>query len=127
MKILVLKYADHQPLYRQSASAARDGVTPDRASIGRRVGQCEALCAQQLAALRRYTASALSGNGYRSRANYVTGGGLMCTSLWWVQCADFNRRARFCLSVVGTLNSAHGPCLTPAASIVRLEASHFSC
>lgn len=29
---LVSKYADHQPLYRQSASAARDGVTLDRAT-----------------------------------------------------------------------------------------------
>lgn len=32
--ILVSKYADHQPLYRQSTIAARDGVTLDRASMG---------------------------------------------------------------------------------------------
>ena len=56
--ILVSKYADHQPLYRQSAIAARDGVTLDRASMGRWVGQCEALCAPLTEALRRYTVAA---------------------------------------------------------------------
>ncbi|MDR5818829.1 IS66 family transposase [Caballeronia sp. LZ033] len=55
--ILVSKYADHQPLYRQSAIAARDGVTLDRASMGRWVGQCETLCAPLIEALRRYTVS----------------------------------------------------------------------
>ncbi len=52
--ILVSKYADHQPLYRQSTIAARDGVTLDRASMGRWVGQCEAVCAPLTEALRRY-------------------------------------------------------------------------
>ncbi|MHA6897284.1 IS66 family transposase [Ralstonia pseudosolanacearum] len=52
--ILVSKYADHQPLYRQSVIAARDGVTLDPASMGRWVGQCEALCEQLTEALRRY-------------------------------------------------------------------------
>ncbi|MBB5405360.1 transposase [Paraburkholderia atlantica] len=56
--ILVSKYADHQPLYRQSAIAARDGVTLDRASMGRGVGQCEALCAPLTEPLRRYTMAA---------------------------------------------------------------------
>lgn len=36
--ILVSKFADHQPLYRQSEIAARDSVTLDRASMGRWVG-----------------------------------------------------------------------------------------
>ncbi|AJY40599.1 zinc-finger binding domain of transposase IS66 family protein [Burkholderia humptydooensis] len=49
--ILVSKYADHTPLYRQSQIAARDGVKLDPASMGRWVGQCEALTE----ALRRYT------------------------------------------------------------------------
>ncbi|MDN7592429.1 IS66 family transposase, partial [Burkholderia seminalis] len=53
--ILVSKYADHAPLYRQSEIAARDGVTLDRASMGRWVGQCEALCRPLTDALRRYT------------------------------------------------------------------------
>jgi transposase len=53
--ILVAKYADHTPLYRQSEIAARDGVTLDRASMGRWVGQCEELCRPLTEALRRYT------------------------------------------------------------------------
>jgi transposase len=53
--ILVAKFADHQPLYRQSAIAARDGVTLDPASMGRWVGQCEALLEPLTEALRRYT------------------------------------------------------------------------
>lgn len=52
---LVSKYADHAPLYRQSEIAARDGVTLDGASVGRWVGQCEALCRPLTDALRRYT------------------------------------------------------------------------
>jgi len=52
--ILVSKYADHQPLYRQSEIAARDGVTIDPASAGRWVGQCEALLDPLNKALRRY-------------------------------------------------------------------------
>ncbi|PRX18837.1 transposase [Paraburkholderia sp. BL18I3N2] len=53
--ILVSKFADHQPLYRQSAIAARDGVKLDPASMGRWVGQCEALCEPLTEALRVYT------------------------------------------------------------------------
>ncbi|SOE68827.1 Transposase [Burkholderia sp. OK233] len=56
--ILVSKYADHLPLYRQEEIAARDGVTLDRGSMGRWVGQCEALCAPLTEALRRYTMAA---------------------------------------------------------------------
>jgi transposase len=55
--ILVAKYADHTPLYRQSQIAARDGVKLDPASMGRWVGQCEALCEPLTEALRRYTTS----------------------------------------------------------------------
>jgi transposase len=52
--IFVSKYADHQPLYRQSEIAARDGVELDPASMGRWVGQCEALMDPLVEALRRY-------------------------------------------------------------------------
>ena len=52
--ILVAKYADHQPLYRQSVIAARDKVTLDPASMGRWVGMCEALVDPLVEALRRY-------------------------------------------------------------------------
>ena len=41
--ILVSKFADHQPLYRQSAIYARQGVEIDRSSMGRWVGACSAL------------------------------------------------------------------------------------
>lgn len=53
--ILVAKYADHTPLYRQSQIAERDGVKLDPASMGRWVGQCEALCEPLTEELRRYT------------------------------------------------------------------------
>lgn len=52
--ILVAKYADHTPLYRQSQIAERDGVKLDPGSMGRWVGQCEALCEPLTGALRRY-------------------------------------------------------------------------
>ncbi|GJH07158.1 IS66 family transposase [Paraburkholderia terrae] len=56
--ILVSKFADHQPLYRQSQIAARDGVNLDPANASRWVGQCEALCEPLTKALRRYTMAA---------------------------------------------------------------------
>ena len=52
--IFVSKYADHQPLYRQSEIAARDKVRLDPASMGRWVGECEALVDPLTEALRRY-------------------------------------------------------------------------
>ena len=57
--ILVSKFADHQPLYRQSEIAARDGVTLDRASMGRWVGQCEELLRPLTDAVRRYVMASL--------------------------------------------------------------------
>jgi transposase len=53
--IVVSKFADHQPLYRQSEIAAREGVTLDRASMGRWVGQIAALCTPLVEAIERYT------------------------------------------------------------------------
>lgn len=53
--ILVSKYADHTPLYRQSQIAAREAVKLDPANMGRWVGQCEALCKPLTEALRDYT------------------------------------------------------------------------
>lgn len=52
--ILVSKFASHQPLYRQSAIYARQGVEADRSSMGRRVGACSALMAPQVDALRTH-------------------------------------------------------------------------
>ena len=52
--ILVAKFADHQPLYRQSVIYARQGVEIDRSSMGRWVGACSALMAPLVDALRRH-------------------------------------------------------------------------
>ncbi|SDR62482.1 Transposase [Paraburkholderia tuberum] len=54
-EIIVSKYANHTPLYRQSEIAARDGVRLDRATMARWVGQCEELWRLLTEALRRYT------------------------------------------------------------------------
>jgi transposase len=52
--ILVSKYADHQPLYRQAAIYARQGVELDRTTMARGVGACGALVRPLVEALRRY-------------------------------------------------------------------------
>src|SRR5690606_1749626 len=52
--ILVSKFADHQPLYRQSAMYARQGVEIDRSSMGRWVGACSALMQPLVDALQRH-------------------------------------------------------------------------
>ena len=56
--ILVSKFADHQPLYRQSAIYARQGVEVDRSSMGRWVGACSALMAPLVDALRIHVMAA---------------------------------------------------------------------
>jgi transposase len=52
--IAISKFADHQPLYRQSEIAARDGVALDRASMGRWIGQIAELCGPLVEAIQRY-------------------------------------------------------------------------
>jgi transposase len=52
--ILVSKFADHQPLYRQSAIYARAGVELDRSTMARWIGACGALLRPLVEALRRY-------------------------------------------------------------------------
>lgn len=53
-QILVSKFADHQPLYRQAAIYARDGVELDRSTMARWVGACGALMRPLVEALQRY-------------------------------------------------------------------------
>lgn len=53
-QILVAKFADHQPLYRQAAIYARDGVELDRSTMARWVGACGALVRPLVEALQRY-------------------------------------------------------------------------
>lgn len=52
--ILVAKFADHQPLYRQSVIYVRQGVEIDRSSMGRWVGAASSLMAPLVDALRRH-------------------------------------------------------------------------
>lgn len=52
--IAVSKFADHQPLYRQSVISARQGVELDRSTMARWLGICGALVHPLVAALHRY-------------------------------------------------------------------------
>lgn len=53
-QILVSKFADHQPLYRQSAIYARHDVDLDRSTMARWVGACGTLVQPLVDALQRY-------------------------------------------------------------------------
>ena len=57
-QVLVAKYCDHLPLYRQSRIYAREGVEIDRSTMVDWVGQCSALLDPLVAALGRYTLAA---------------------------------------------------------------------
>ena len=52
--IAVSKFADHQPLYRQSVISARKGVELDRSTMARWLGICGALVHPLVEALHRY-------------------------------------------------------------------------
>ena len=52
--IAVSKFADHQPLYRQSVIGARKGVELDRSTMARWLGICGALVRPLVEALHRY-------------------------------------------------------------------------
>lgn len=52
--ILVAKFADHQPLYRQSAIYARNGIELDRSTMARWVGACGVLMRPLVNALQHY-------------------------------------------------------------------------
>jgi transposase len=56
--VLVSKYADHLPLYRQSEIYARQGVELERSTLADWVGGCSRLLAPLVEALRRYVISA---------------------------------------------------------------------
>jgi transposase len=56
--VLVSKFADHLPLYRQSQIYARERVEIDRSTLGEWVGGCTALIEPLFAALGRYVLSA---------------------------------------------------------------------
>ena len=56
--VLVSKYADHLPLYRQAEIYARDGVELDRSTMAEWVGGCSRLLQPLVEALRRHVMSA---------------------------------------------------------------------
>src|SRR6202048_4715885 len=55
--VLVSKYCDHLPLYRQSEIYARDGVEVDRSTMAEWVGGCSRLLEPLVEALRRHVMS----------------------------------------------------------------------
>jgi transposase len=55
--VLVAKYADHLPLYRQAQIYARQGIDLDRSTLADWVGDCSRLLAPLVAALGRYVLS----------------------------------------------------------------------
>lgn len=56
--VLVAKYCDHLPLYRQSEIYAREGVELDRSTLAEWVGGCSRLLEPLVEALRRHVMSA---------------------------------------------------------------------
>lgn len=56
--VLVSKYADHLPLYRQAEIYARDGVELDRSTMAEWIGGCSRLLEPLVEALRRHVMSA---------------------------------------------------------------------
>ena len=56
--VLVSKYCDHQPLYRQSEMYARQGVELERSTMADWVGGCSRLLEPLMEALRRYVTAA---------------------------------------------------------------------
>lgn len=56
--VLVSKYCDHQPLYRQSEIYARQGVELERSTLADWVGGCSRLLEPLVEALRRYVTAA---------------------------------------------------------------------
>ncbi len=56
--VLISKYCDHLPLYRQSEIYARDGVELDRSTMAEWVGGCSRLLEPLVEALRRHVMSA---------------------------------------------------------------------
>ncbi|HEY6350506.1 MAG TPA: IS66 family transposase [Candidatus Angelobacter sp.] len=56
--VLVAKYADHQPLYRQSEMYAREGVELERSTLADWVGAASCLLEPLVEALRRYVMAA---------------------------------------------------------------------
>jgi len=87
--ILVSKFADHQPLYRQSVIYARDGVDLDRSTMARWVGNCGALFNPLVQALRQYVLAPGKVHGDDTPVQVLApGNGKTRTGRFWVYVRD---------------------------------------
>jgi len=90
--IALSKFADHQPLYRQSEIAGRDGVTLDRASMDRWVGHIVELCLVLVEATQRYVLAGGKLHGDDTTVPVLTPGNRKATSgRVWVYVRDDRR------------------------------------
>jgi transposase len=87
--ILVSKFADHQPLYRQSVIYARHGVDLDRSTMARWVGNCGALFNPLVQALRQYVLAPGKVHGDDTPVQVLApGNGKTRTGRFWVYVRD---------------------------------------
>ena len=88
-QVLVSKYADHLPLYRQSRIYARDGVDLSRSTLADWVGQCSTLLSPLVEAIRRHV---LAGNTLHADDTPVPvlspGNGKTKTGRFWTYVRD---------------------------------------
>ena len=87
--IIVAKFADHIPLYRQTVIYARQGVELDRSMMARWVGACGALMTPLVDALRRYVLAAKKVHADDTPiAVLAPGNGKTKTAILWVYVRD---------------------------------------
>jgi transposase len=87
--VLVSKYCDHLPLYRQSEIYARDGLELDRSTLGDWVGQAAWLLDPVVAAIRRHVFAAEKIHGDDTTVPVLAPGlGRTATGRLWVYVRD---------------------------------------
>ena len=87
--VLVSKFVDHLPLYRQSEIYARDGLEIDRSTLGDWVGQAAWLLAPVVAAIRRHVFAAEKIHGDDTTVPVLAPGlGRTATGRLWVYVRD---------------------------------------
>jgi transposase len=87
--LLVSKYCDHVPLYRQSEIYARDGLELDRSTLGGWVGQAAWLLDPVVAAIRRHVFAAEKIHGDDTTVPVLAPGlGRTATGRLWVYVRD---------------------------------------
>ena len=91
-QIIVAKFADHQPLYRQAEIYARQGIDLDRSTMARWVGACGALVRPLVDALQRYVlAPGKVHTDDTTMPVLVPGNGQTKTARMWVYARDDRR------------------------------------